>query len=92
MSDEQEVRHFGPMHGERTRRHVAVVDGPKPMERSTILAVYEYDTDDGVRLVVELTPKHSSPSSVDLAVADAEQLREWLAEFIVAHGERGETR
>jgi hypothetical protein len=76
-------KHFGPMHGERTRRHQMEVDGP----RTPVLSVYEHQVEGKPRLAVELTAAAYGSignERADLTVAEARALREWLAEFIVA--------
>lgn len=79
-------RHFGPMHGERTRRHQMEVDGP----RNPVVSVYECRVEDEPRLALEVTMAHDghlSNERGELTVAQARELREWLAEFIVAYAD-----
>lgn len=81
------LRHFGPMHGERTRRHQFVSTAPHG--RETVVSVYEsrpVDEDDKpegeTRCIVELT---GDSSMAFLTLEEARWLHESLAEFIEAH-------
>lgn len=72
---------FGPMHGECTRRHQMEVDGP----RKPVVSIYEHQVDGKPRLALEVTQGEPFGNErADLTVAEVRQLREWLAEFIVA--------
>jgi len=70
-------RHFGPMHGERTRRHQTTTD------QNTVLSVYETQIDGVPRLIVETTA-YDPPYYAALTVEQVRALREWCAEFLIA--------
>lgn len=76
------VRYFGPMHGERTRRHQFVSKGCRG---GTIVSIYEVDHD-GPRLNVELMRQGYGGNlvSADLTPEEARWLCDACAEFVAA--------
>lgn len=80
MSDD---KHFGPMHGERTRRHQFVI--PPDFRDEVIVTVYENTSATSPTLSVELYDPKRGVVAADLNVENARRLREYLAEFIVAY-------
>lgn len=88
------VSHFGPMHGERTRRHQFV--GKSSRGDELIVTTYEVRDyhDEGeppadveIRLAVEFYRPTDGVMPAWLSVAEAGWLRDALDEFVVAYGE-----
>ena len=73
-----ESRDFGPMHGERTRRHQTNTESD-----DTILSVYEAQVNEKPCLIVETTT-YQPPYYAALNVEQVRALREWCAEFLDA--------
>ena len=85
MSEQQEpitkaVRHFGPMHGEATRRHQFICDSSR--EEELIVSIYEVA--DGARLAVEYYNQRMGVASAHLTPEEARWLRDACMEFLAA--------
>jgi hypothetical protein len=88
MTDDHQMRHFGPMHGERSRRHQMTAESNsrrEPPERG-ILSIYEVARDkEGVpaepRLYVEVM-NDGHIHMLKLTIDEAREVAGAVAEFV----------
>lgn len=88
LSGDSVGMHFGPMHGERSRRHQMVVAGSQREGiEQIIVTVYELHDTEQPQEAVELTHGLGvgAYARADLTVAEASALRDWLDEFVRAY-------